>query len=76
LQFLSDILDTKVLQPKYLQGEAYAAGLSTGLWDSLEEITELWVEGKTVNPDISEEDWRDQKESWQKAIDHSLGWES
>jgi glycerol kinase len=55
LQFLSDILDTKVLQPKYLQttaaGEAYAAGLR----DSLEEITKLWVEGKRVSPDISEE---------------------
>jgi glycerol kinase len=55
LQFLSDILDTKVLQPKYhhttAAGEAYAAGLR----DSLEEITKLWVEGKRVSPDISEE---------------------
>ena len=80
LQFLADILGTKVLQPKVLEttaaGVAYAAGLSTGLWESLDDLSELWTEGKTVESDLSEDDRTQLKQSWKKAIDRSLGWES
>lgn len=79
LQFLADILGTKVLQPKNLEttaaGVAFAAGLSTGVWDSLDQVADLWVEAKQVDQSIDDEERSNLKASWQKAIDRSFGWE-
>lgn len=79
LQFLADILGTKVLQPKNLEttaaGVAFAAGLSTGVWDSLDQVADLWVEAKQVDQNIDGEERSNLKASWQKAIQRSFGWE-
>jgi glycerol kinase len=80
LQFLADILGTKVLQPRNLEttaaGAAFGAGLSTGLWESLDDLSSLWAERKRVEPETSQEDRVELKKSWKKAIDRSLGWDS
>ena len=79
LQFLSDILDTTVLRPRVLettaQGAAFAAGLSAGVWSSLDDIASLWMEDKKIVPNLSEAERKELKHSWGKAIDRSLGWE-
>lgn len=79
LQFLSNILGTKVLRPQILEttaaGAAFAAGLSQGVWSSLDEISELWAEDVQVLPNLSDSDRQELKRSWKKAIDRSVGWE-
>lgn len=79
LQFTADLLETKVLLPKILEttalGVAFAAGLAQGVWKSQEEIKELWTVDKTVEPDMSEEERAELKQSWSKAIGRSVGWE-
>jgi glycerol kinase len=79
LQFLSDILGTTVLRPKILEttaaGAAFAAGLSSGVWSSLDEISELWTEDEKVLPNLSDSERMELKRSWKKAIDRSMGWE-
>jgi glycerol kinase len=78
LQFLADILGTKVVRPKISEttaaGVAYAAGLSVGLWSSLEEITALWTADQTFTPNMSEAERFALLKSWEKAIDRSIGW--
>lgn len=47
MQFLSDILNVTVDRPRVTEttalGAAYLAGLQTGVYDSLEQISELWA---------------------------------
>ena len=58
-----------VANPELIQstaaGVAFAAGLSSGVWKSLDEINDLREESITVDSEIS----------WKRAIDRSLGWE-
>ena len=79
LEFLADLLDTEVLRPKCLEttalGVAFGAGLSSGVWSSLDEISKLYEVEKIVDPKMSEEDRTKYKRSWKKAIDRSMGWE-
>ncbi|WP_417518584.1 glycerol kinase GlpK [Marinobacter sp.] len=46
MQFLADILNVTVDRPRVIEttalGAAYLAGLQTGVYDSLEQISELW----------------------------------
>eukprot|EP00978_Attheya_sp_CCMP212_P033787 scaffold138249_cov24-Attheya_sp.AAC.1 len=58
LQFLANTLGTNVVRPKISEttaaGVAYAAGLSVGVWSSLEEITALWTADQTFTPNMKE----------------------
>ena len=48
MQYQADILNTRVCRPQCLEttalGSAMMAGLTVGLWDSLEELSSLWRE--------------------------------
>uniref|UniRef100_A0A7S4IS18 glycerol kinase n=1 Tax=Odontella aurita TaxID=265563 RepID=A0A7S4IS18_9STRA len=78
LQFLADIVETKVQRPKSLEttaaGAAFAAGMSAGVWSSLEDISALWKEGAILNPKMPEPETSELKRSWGKAVDRSIGW--
>ena len=57
MQFLSDILNVPVDRPSVTEttalGAAYLAGLQTGVFDSLEQITSLWECERQFRPDMA-----------------------
>ena len=71
-QFLSDILDLSVDRPTNTEttalGAAYLAGLHSGLFSSLDSITEIWQADRSFMP-VMEPQARDLKlTKWSKAV--------
>ncbi|MDX5327277.1 MAG: glycerol kinase, partial [Marinobacter sp.] len=56
MQFLCDILNVTVDRPKVTEttalGAAYLAGLQTGVFESLEQISDMWECERQFRPDM------------------------
>jgi glycerol kinase len=78
MQFQADMLDAQVVRPRITEttalGAAYAAGLATGYWGSIEDLKRNWGVEKTWLPQMSKSQRGDLYASWQKAVTRSLGW--
>jgi glycerol kinase len=78
MQLLADVLDVPVVRPLVAEtvslGAAYAAGLAAGYWPDLEVLRRNWHRAAQWLPDMDPErrDW--EYESWQRAVERSLGW--
>lgn len=58
-------------------GAAIAAGLAVGVWESIDELKDVNVEGRTVfKPKMEEAKSREMFERWEKAVQMSKGWSS
>jgi glycerol kinase len=59
MQFLSDILDLPIERPVVTEttalGVAYLAGLSSGVYGSLEEISHLWAQEHQFDPELKDD---------------------
>lgn len=78
MQFLSDVLNLKVIRPVMVEttalGAAYAAGLAVGYWTSLEDLKANWAIDQTWEPKMTAED-RDKKyKGWLKAVERTMKW--
>ena len=51
-------------------GAAYLAGLATGVWSSVDELTELWKPVQVVQPRPSYAD----RDRWKDAVERSTAW--
>lgn len=73
MQFQADILGTTIERSKIMEttalGVAYLAGLATGLWKDLDEITEYWEKSATFEPKMSAEKREDLYAGWQAAVE-------
>ena len=78
MQFQADILNRPVIRPEITEttalGAAYAAGLSVGFWESLEEIGGHWKENKRWLPGMEEQQRDNLFRHWKKAVERSKGW--
>jgi glycerol kinase len=78
MQFQSDILDMPVIRPVVAEttalGAAYAAGLSVGYWQGLQELRDNWKEGARWLPDMAGREREQRTAQWSKAISRSLDW--
>jgi glycerol kinase len=78
MQFQSDILGVPVQRPRIAEttalGAAYAAGLATGFWSSLDELRENWEAGGTWNPTMAEPERARLYAGWKKAVSRSFDW--
>ncbi|MGA4551645.1 glycerol kinase GlpK [Methylorubrum aminovorans] len=78
MQFQADILDRPTLRPKVSEttalGAAYAAGLATGFWKTLEDLRDNWVVDKRWHPRIAAEERRALFAGWGRAVERSFGW--
>ncbi|MBG6083342.1 glycerol kinase GlpK [Zhihengliuella flava] len=78
MQFQSDILGVPVVRPKIIEttalGAAYAAGLATGFWNDLGELTAKWAEDQRWEPSMDSEERDRQMRLWKKAVDRTLDW--
>ncbi len=78
MAFQADLLRIPVIRPLVAEttalGAAYAAGLTVGVWKSLEELSAQWKEDRRWEASM-EVSVRDQKiVQWKKAVDRTLGW--
>jgi glycerol kinase len=72
MQFQSDILNTKVLQPVVTEttalGAAYLAGLAVGFWKSIDELQQQWQIAKTFTPAMEVNERAVLKAGWERAV--------
>ena len=78
MQFQSDVLGIDIERPMCVEttalGAAYLAGLSEGVYSSLEEIKKNRDIEKRFSPLISEKDRNEKIIVWRKAVKRSLLW--
>jgi glycerol kinase len=78
MQFQADLLGVPVVRPVVAQttalGAAYAAGLATGFWGSVEDLRDNWALDKrwepTMDPTTRDEHYR----YWKKAVARTFQW--
>ena len=75
-QFLSDILNVKVLRPKVDEttalGAAYMAGLKIGVYKSLKDISKQWKIDKCFKPKMKSKNRKELLKGWSQAIRKTL----
>ncbi len=78
MEFQADLLGIPVVVPRVAEttalGAAYAAGLTTKFYSSLEEIGAQWEEELRFEPKMGEDEIRIKMEFWKKAVERTLGW--
>lgn len=78
MQYQSDILNAKVCRPQCLEttalGSAMMAGLTVGVWDSLEELSSIWKENARFTPDYTDDRREADLARWHEAVRRSMGW--
>ena len=80
MQHQSDILGVKIEIPTINEttalGAAYLAGLATGVWSSLEEISEKWSIRNTYLPLMDKNESDSLYKQWLRAVNRSKAWAS
>ena len=75
-QFLSDIVNVKVLRPKVQEttavGAAFMAGLHIGVYKSLKDISKIWHLDKKFSPKMKNNNRTRLLKGWSKAIKRTL----
>ena len=75
-QFLADIIDCRVDRPSNLEttalGAAFLAGLATGVWRDLDEVSRTWTAAQSFNPGMSAEQRQKLLQGWCKALKRTL----
>lgn len=73
LQFVSDILDLEVQRPLCIEtsalGVAYLAGLQVGMYQSLEEISNMWRMSARFKPHISSSQRKFLYDGWKRSVE-------
>jgi len=75
-QFLSNVVDIKVLRPKVQEttalGAAFMAGLQIGVYKSLKDISKNWRLDKNFTPKINSKERNNLVKGWSAAIKKTL----
>lgn len=71
-QFLADMLNLPVERPKVIEttalGAAYLAGMETGLYASMDAVTDAWMVDRRFEPTMSDADRTRLYEGWLDAV--------
>jgi glycerol kinase len=78
MQFQADILGVPVIRPQVAEttalGAAYAAGLATGFWDSVDDLRNNWAEDKRWEPSMDDAKRAELYKYWKKAVTRTFDW--
>jgi len=78
MQFQSDILGIPVIRPEVVEttalGAAYLAGLSTGFWNSIDELKSQWKLNRKFSPMLKAEEVNGLKTKWADAVERAKSW--
>lgn len=76
LQFLSNMLKLEVQRPFCIEtsalGVAYLAGLQAGVYQSLDEISQLWQEQISFQPKMNEKERENLYIGWKNAVERVI----
>jgi glycerol kinase len=79
MQFQSDILNREVVSPLVKEttalGAAFAAGLATGFFQSLDELKATWKVDRRWNAKMESAERERLYSRWKKAVTRSMDWE-
>ena len=72
MQFQADLLGIPVVRPAVIEttalGAAYLAGLHTGLYGGLDELSKQWRAERTFHPTLSRERAAEKMAQWEHAV--------
>ncbi len=75
-QFIADMLDKPVEIPKITEttalGAAYLAGLQTGVYNELDEITQSWQCAQRYTPQMAPDSRKELYDGWKHAVNRLL----
>jgi glycerol kinase len=78
MQFQADVLQVPVVRPKVAEttalGAAYAAGLATGLWGSVDDLRANWGKDKEWAPSMDAGTVEREYGEWKKAVTKTFDW--
>jgi len=78
MQFQADILGRPVVRPAISEttalGAAYAAGLATGFYKSLEDLQSHWSADRVWEPRMAEDRRENLYAQWKRAVARALDW--
>lgn len=78
LEFQADIIDMHLYRPECIEttslGAAYLAGLATGYWESMKDITDNWQVDRVFRPVMGQEKRDALIKGWHEAVGRTLGW--
>lgn len=78
MQFQADVLGVPVIRPRYTEttvlGAAYVAGLTVGVWRTVDDLRAQWAKDKewipSLDPVVREKRYRD----WKRAVARTFAW--
>ena len=77
MQFLADILDTRIERPTSTETTAYGAailaGIGIGVWDNLENACQTWRLDQSFDPEMAQSDRELLLNSWNKSVETCKG---
>ncbi|MDD4842438.1 MAG: glycerol kinase GlpK [Sphaerochaetaceae bacterium] len=80
MQFQADILGIPVERPMVSEmaarGAAYLAGLGTGFWKDMKELSSHWKRETLFEPKIGIDQREELYAGWQEAVKRSLQWDN
>jgi glycerol kinase len=80
MQFQADILQVPVVRPKVIEttalGAAYLAGLATGFWKDLPDVSRSWQVDRTFEPQMTADKAAHRRARWSQALQRARDWES
>jgi glycerol kinase len=78
MQFQADILGVPVIRPTCTEttalGAAYAAGLTVGVWRSIDELRANWGKDKEWTPKMEPDGREKSYRHWKRAVTRTFGW--
>ena len=78
MQIQADLLGVPVVRPAVTEttalGAAYLAGLATGFWGSVDEITGQWRVDRRFEPAMDRSTAAALRSRWQDAVSRAKGW--
>ena len=80
MQFQADIIGVPVVRPKVIEttalGAAYLAGLSSGFWKNIDEISQVWQTERVFKPSMPTQEVATRRRRWTAALDRARDWEN
>jgi glycerol kinase len=78
MQLQADILGVTVVRPSVAEttalGAAYAAGISAGFWDDLDDVRSNWHEDRRFEASWDEDRREQGYFDWKRAVERTLDW--
>jgi len=77
-QLQSDIIQTEIVRPVVDEttalGSAYAAGLATGYWETVDELRQNWNVDREFGPEMAASEADGLYDRWHDAVERSKDW--